>query len=349
MQKEFKKALCFDDVLLVPNHSNVMSRSDVKLAQVLYGRNYNLKLEIPLIGAPMDTVMGVDMAITLSKMGGLGIIHRYNSIDDQADMVSKVYAANSQCGVAIPGSKDYLERFNACFNAGARVFCIDMAHGDHVLMHEALTKLKKLNMPVYLIAGNVTHSWAAGQLAKAGADCVRISVGGGSVCTTRIVTGFGVPTLHAVMEMADWMRRNCPEVAILADGGIKNSGDAVKSLVAGAHLVMCGNLLAGTDEAPGQLSIDLLGNKTKAYRGMASFGAMKSLDPNKKVTPEGIAHQIPYKGSVVDVVNDFIGGIRSGCSYAGVDDIANLYNSADFIEISQAGYRESLPHATTKY
>lgn len=346
MERDFKmkRALCFDDVLLVPNHSEVLSRKGVDLSQTLYGHNYNLKLQIPLLGAPMDTVVSHHMAMTLSKMGGLGILHRYNSIENQAALVSSIYETKGEVGVAIPATRNYMERFNACYNAGARVFCIDIAHGDHVLMIEAVKALYKQNAPIYIIAGNVATYSAAKRLIDAGADCIRTSVGGGSSCSTRVVTGFGVPTLEAVMEIANHVRYNFPNVAVLADGGIRNSGDAVKCLVAGAHLVMCGQMLAATSDSPGGFLSE--NNKQyKTFRGMASKKSMTDWDPSRvDTTPEGVEHLLPYKGKTVDVVNEFLGGIRSGFSYAGVSRMEDIYNSAEFIEITQNGLKESLPH-----
>jgi len=331
-----KERLAFDDVLLVPQYSTIESRSEVKLAQHL--GSYTKTLAIPIISSPMDTITGVDMAIAMNQAGGLGIIHRYNTIKEQALMVQS--AAACTVGAAIGVTGDFEERAAALYAAGARVLCVDVAHGHHILVKHALNTLKDIyGNDVHLMAGNVATLEAFNDLADWGADSIRCGIGGGSICTTRIQTGHGVPGFTTILECAKSDR----DAKIIADGGIKNSGDIVKALAAGADFVMLGSLVAGTAETPGQLLSYTDGSKRKAYRGMASKKAQE-LWRGKSGTPEGIATTVHYKGSVRDIMKDLVGGIKSGCSYSGASNLKELRTKAVFIQQSNASKLESSAH-----
>ena len=332
-----KERLAFDDVLLVPQYSTVESRSDVNLSQNL---GSDIVLDVPIISSPMDTVTGVDMAIAMNHVGGLGIIHRYNTIEEQASEVARTLLPPQHRAAAIGVTGDFEERSCALYDAGARVLCLDVAHGHHVLVERALKTLKDIyGNDVHLMAGNVATLEGFNDLADWGADSIRCGIGGGSICTTRIQTGHGVPGLATIFECAQSDR----DAKIIADGGIKNSGDIVKALAAGADFVMLGSLVAGTIETPGQLLSYTDGSKRKAYRGMASKKAQE-LWRGKAGTPEGIATTVHYKGSVKGVINDLVGGIKSGCSYSGASDLKELRTKAVFIQQSSASKFESSAH-----
>ena len=240
---ELKEAITFDDVLLAPQLSDITSRTEVDLSTFIYTSSTDVtyaKFDLPIISSPMDTVTEEKMATCMSKAGGLGIIHRYNTIQAQCEMIGKVQGAKA---AAIGMTGDYRERAAALFEAGARILCIDVAHGHHTMMERCLGELKSmLNNSVYIIAGNVATAEGYSDLADWGADCVRVGIGGGSICSTRLVSGHGVPTLQSVVECYHENRA----ADIIADGGIKTSGDMVKAFAAGADFVMVGSLLAGT-------------------------------------------------------------------------------------------------------
>ena len=338
-----KERLAFDDVLLVPQYSTVKSRTDVNLTQYLGANAPAISLGIPIISSPMDTVTGVDMATAMNQAAGLGIIHRYSTIEEQAHMVLSVRCSSGyrhNLGAAIGVTGDFEERAAALCKAGAKVLCLDVAHGHHVLVERALKTLKDIyGNDVHLMAGNVATLEGFNDLADWGADSIRCGIGGGSICTTRIQTGHGVPGLATIFECAQSDR----DAKIIADGGIKNSGDIVKALAAGADFVMLGSLVAGTIETPGQLLSYTDGSKRKAYRGMASKKAQE-LWRGKSGTPEGIATTVHYKGSVKGVINDLVGGIKSGCSYSGASNLKELRTKAVFIQQSSAGKLESSAH-----
>jgi IMP dehydrogenase len=334
-----KERLTYDDVLLVPQRSTVESRSEVDLAQQL-GTTPSITLEVPIISSPMDTVTETEMATAMHKMGGLGIIHRYNTIEDQVSAIARTFLPGHQTAAAIGVTGDFEERSMALYDAGAKILCIDVAHGHHILVERALKTLKdSYGNNIHLMAGNVATLEAFNDLADWGADSIRCGIGGGSICTTRIQTGHGVPGFATILECAQSDR----DAKIIADGGIKNSGDIVKALAAGADFVMLGSLMAGTLETPGQLLSYTDGSKRKAYRGMASKKAQE-LWRGKSGSPEGIATTVHYKGSVADVINDLVGGIKSGCSYSGAANLKELRTKAVFIQQSPAAKFESSAH-----
>ncbi|KJU70979.1 IMP dehydrogenase [Clostridium baratii] len=469
MARILKQAYTFDDVLLVPNKSEVLPN------QVSLQTNVTkiIKLNIPLISASMDTVTESKMAIAMAREGGLGIIHKNMSIEEQAKEVDKVKrqengvitdpiylspdhtlqdaeelmsqyrisgvpitvngklvgiltnrdvtfeedmtkkisevmtkenlitapegttiteakeilkkhkieklplvdnegnlkglitikdiekarifpnaAKDSKgrllCGAAVGVTKDMMERVDALVKAKVDIITIDTAHGHSRGVLEAVKRVKEKYPNLQVIAGNVATKEATEDLIKAGADCVKVGIGPGSICTTRIVAGVGVPQLTAVMDCVEIGRKY--GVPVIADGGIKYSGDVVKALAAGACAAMMGSLFAGCEEAPGEVEI-FQGRSYKVYRGMGSLGAMAKgskdryfQDGNKKLVPEGIEGRIAYKGLVSDTIFQMLGGIRAGMGYLGSKDLETLYNTATFVVQTSAGLRESHPH-----
>ena len=335
----YKQTIAFDDVLLQPQYSDITSRKEVSLSAPLDNLR---KLKIPIIASPMDTVSEWRMASSLSSMGGMAIIHRYNSIEEQADQVKNALAV-PDCtivGAAVGVSGDFVERAVRCYEAGAKVICIDVAHGDHAMVKTAIASLREqLGMNIHIMAGNVATLEGFNRLADWGANSIRVGIGGGSICSTRIQTGHGVPTLQSVIDCAQSDR----DAILIADGGIKNSGDIVKALAAGADVVMLGSLLAGTDETPSETFRDRDGRCFKAYRGMASAEAQKAWR-GKTCSLEGVSTTIPCKGSVKNVVEELLTGVRSGLSYSGARDISELQSKARFILQSHAASIESSTH-----
>ena len=340
------RAICFDDVLLVPKFSKIESRSQINLKTQLTP-NKDDHLELPIVSAPMDTVTGPEMAIAMDAAGGLGILHRYNSISEQVSLVRQIFLKNpdARFGVAIGTTDEYEKRARALFDEGCRIFCLDVAHGHHILMKNALECLRRrYGSEVHLMAGNIATLEAFNDLSDWGADSIRVGVGGGSICSTRVQTGHGVPTLQSVIDCSMSDR----DATLIADGGIKNSGDMVKALAAGADIVMCGSLLAGTEETPGTIlrSNDGMPPR-KVYRGMASREAQKAWR-GRVGSVEGVATTVPIKGAVSNVLHDLEWGIRSGLSYTGARNLVELRSKADFIEQTQSSQAESSPHALMK-
>ena len=469
MAKIIKTAYTFDDVLLVPNKSEVLPR-EVSLETNL---TKTIKLNIPLISAGMDTVTESKMAIAMAREGGIGIIHKNMSIEEQAKQVDTVKrqengvitnpfylsedntiqdalnlmsqyrisgvpitrgtklvglvtnrdiiyetdytkkvseimtseglitapegttiedaknilrsckkeklplidsegnltglitvkdidkartfpnAAKDErgrllCGAAVGVTADMLERVEALYNAGVDVITLDTAHGHSKGVLEAVKKIKEVYPTLQIIAGNVATAEATRDLIEAGADCVKVGIGPGSICTTRVVAGVGVPQLTAVMDCVEEAKKY--GVPVIADGGIKYSGDIVKALAAGASVAMMGSLFAGCEEAPGEIEI-YQGRSYKVYRGMGSLAAMQCgskdryfQEGNKKLVPEGVEGRIAYKGYVADTIYQLIGGIRSGMGYLGARTFNDLYETANFVVQTSAGLRESHPH-----
>ena len=339
---KFKEAVTYDDMLLVPQYSDITSRSEVNISRWL---DHRRSLDLPIIASPMDTVSEVDMSIAMSQAGGLAVIHRYNTIPEQGTLVSQAasHVSTSLTAAAIGVTGDYLERATTVVSLGANVLCVDVAHGHHIMMKKALEQLRNtFGEDIYIIAGNVCTLEGVNDVSDWGANAVRCNIGGGSICSTRIVTGHGLPGLQTIFDCA----RTDRDVKIIADGGIKTSGDIVKALAAGADFVMCGSLLAGTQESPGQIVTLPGGSRMKEYRGMASKDAQMDWR-NKSSTPEGVASYIPYKGSVTDILDDLRGGIQSGLSYTGARTIAQLQHKAEWARQTSAGTVESGTHILT--
>ena len=472
---DIREGVTFDDVLLVPKYSKVTSRSDTDLSTKL---SKNISLNIPLISANMDTVTESLMAVTVAREGGIGIIHRFLTIEQQVNEVLKVkrsgsiiienpytinseltikdafsvmnekqvsgllvtdsnskiigilterdvlfeptdstklvkelmtkdvvtaklgvdleqvkeilkhnrieklpivddnnhvkglitsqdisnlekypYASKDKKGRPLVGSAvgvkgDFMERSEALINAGADVLVVDIAHGHSENAINTVKNIKKAFPDCELIAGNVATANGTEDLIKAGVDAVKVGVGSGSICITRVITGSGVPQLTAVFDCAKV--GNDHGIPIISDGGTRNSGDATKALAAGASSIMVGSILGGTDESPGS-TITKNGKRFKIYRGMASLaasmgrrsketGTFELADDLNDYVAEGVEAMVPYKGSVTEIITQITGGIRSGLSYCGASNIKQMQENAEFIKISRAGFAESQPH-----
>ncbi len=336
------ESLSFDDVLLVPKYSEVFSRKDINISTNLGNK---IEIDLPIISSPMDTVTEDSMATEMHNYGGLGIIHRYNSIRDQALLVKN--CENATVGAAIGVSGDYIERSQAVLNAGADILCIDIAHGHHALMRHALKVLRNtFGDDVHIMAGNVATLEGFNDLADWGANSIRVGIGGGSICSTRIQTGHGVPTLQSVLDCSVSDR----DATLVADGGIRNSGDIVKCLAAGADAVILGSVLAGASEAPGEILKGLLtedGMPMKVYRGMASQEAQLSWR-GKVSSEEGVSSTVPVAGDVKDILFSLEKGIRSGLSYSGCSSLLEFSTKSKFIKQSHAGNIESSTHIKSR-
>lgn len=345
--ESLRLGLTFDDVLLVPRRSSIRSRADVSVRTRV---SRNVELQIPIVAANMDTVCEVDMAVALGRLGGIGMLHRFMSIDQQSSMVKQVKDAGPLLvGAAIGTDRDALPRAEALASAGVDVLVLDIAHGhaDHAI--DVLRTVKRALPGVDVMAGNVATREGALDLMEAGADAVKVGVGPGGVCTTRLVAGVGVPQLTAIADCAGLA------IPVVADGGIRNSGDIAKALGAGASTVMIGSLFAGTSESPGEVE---QGNRglVKRVRGMASFEAIEARARRAGETvddeyfeqraPEGVEGTVPYRGDVGRVVASLLAGVRSGMSYSDARTIAEFWQNASFIQITGSGVRESSPHAT---
>jgi IMP dehydrogenase len=332
--------ICFDDILMVPQHSEVVSRSLVDLKMHVGGYSW---LDFPVIASPMDTVCEKDMAIAIAEFGGIGIIHRFMSVKKQIKMVEEVHNHNNlglPVGAAL--STTFIEEHvDRLIKSGASMLLIDTANGHSKMAIDAVIRLKNIvGDSVHIMAGNVATIEGYIALDVAGADSVRVGIGGGSMCTTRLVSGHGIPTLSSIINVREAKDKFGLKAGIVADGGIRNTGDMIKAFAAGADSVMLGSMLAGTDESPG--SLHFKGDKKfKAFRGMASKEANKNKDI---AVAEGVSTMIPYKGSVKDIFKDIKGGIGSGCSYSGVDFLCNLYQESMYTRVSPLTVRESLPH-----
>ena len=473
MEKLKYKALTFDDVLLLPKYSDFLP-SEASIESKL---TKNITLKTPLISAAMDTVTESDMAISLAEAGGIGIIHKNNSIEEQAALVKAVkkyesgivrdpvtinstqtigelrqltnelsisgmpvvddqklkgivtsrdfrYAENLdsevssimtsfeklitveegfsqeevmklmyknriekilvldnnknlsglvtmkdieksaqhpnatkdssgrlQVGAALGTGEDTLDRAQALFESGVDVFVVDSAHGHSKNVIETIKMLKEKFRDVDIIGGNIATAEGATELVKAGADAVKVGMGPGSICTTRIIAGIGVPQISAILEIKKAL--NGKDINIIADGGIRFSGDIAKAIAAGADSVMLGSLFAGTEEAPGKVEL-FQGRSFKTYRGMGSIGAMAERDDanrylqedveTDKLVPEGIEGRVPYKGLVINVINQLVGGVRQSMGYIGCKNIKDMQNNSQFVEITNAGMTESHVH-----
>ncbi|MCB0365663.1 MAG: guanosine monophosphate reductase [Bdellovibrionaceae bacterium] len=331
------KAYTFDDVLLVPNKSEVRSRRDPDLSTHL---TREMTIDRPFISANMDTVTEAEMAIGMGKLGAIGILHRFMSIADQVKQVTRVKESGAaHIGASIGVNEDYQDRAKALVESGVDVLTIDIAHGHSVAMLEVMSWLKSEFKGLQIIAGNIATPKGAEDLIEAGADAIKVGIGPGSMCTTRIITGCGVPQLTAISLCAHVARAK--GVPVIADGGVKSSGDIVKALAAGADSVMLGSLLAGTIETPGPIR-----NGMKQYRGMASKAAQVSWRGGvpEGMAPEGESTQLPVKGHIYDVINELSGGLRSGMSYLNATRIEDIRSNALFMEMTPMGILESRAH-----
>jgi len=358
--KVIKEGYTFDDLLLVPAYSTVVP-ADVSLKTRLCD---GIELSIPVCSAAMDTVTESAMAIALAQSGGIGFIHKNLSVEAQAEMVravksaevtSKDAAVDSNgkllAGAAVGVSETTMVRVKELVEAGVDILTVDSAHGHSKGVIDTVAKIHKAYPKLPLVGGNIVTSDAAQALIQAGASVLKVGVGPGSICTTRIVSGVGVPQLSAISDVVQVAKRY--NVGVIADGGIKFSGDIVKALAAGADAVMLGGLLAGCEETPGDI-IEVYGKRVKTYVGMGSLSAMQRGSSDryfqggqkelKKLVPEGIEATVPYKGPMSDVIYQMMGGLRSGMGYCGCETISELKDKAKFVKISNAGLKESHPH-----
>ncbi|MGA8164915.1 MAG: IMP dehydrogenase [Waddliaceae bacterium] len=340
-----KVYLAYDDVLLLPRYSEI-TPPETDLTTYLTPA---FTLNIPVIASPMDTVCEQEMALSLSKLGSLGIIHRNLTIAEQAKQLQWVHAKGGEAGVAVGIGSDFGKRVDELAKSGARLFCIDAAHGHTKHVIEATAYLKNHYPSCEVISGNVATYEGACALYAAGADCIRVGLGPGSICSTRIVAGIGVPQLTAVIECSKAAQEH--HKTLIADGGIKSSGDIVKALAAGATAVMLGFLLSGTDEAPGKAS-RLDGKNYKEYRGMGSVPAMQrgsaaryGLTTSQCLAPQGVEGKVIATGPVNKHVQSLLEGVRAGMAYVGAQTISQLKENACFIQQSHAALRESHPHS----
>lgn len=331
------RGLTFDDVLIMPMKSDVRSRRDPKLSTRL---TRNLTIETPIVSANMDTITEYDMALAMNQLGGVGILHRFISAEEQARQATLLKEQGVKIIAASVGVGDeFKSRAQTLIQAGVNLLTIDIAHGHSVQMMETLKWLKDSYPGVDIIAGNMATPDAAKDLIEAGADAIKVGIGPGSMCTTRIITGCGVPQLTAISlctEVAESYK-----VPVIADGGIRTSGDMVKAFAAGASTVMLGSMLSGTIETPGEIK-----NGKKQYRGMASKSAQESWRGGvpSGMAPEGESTQVNVKGHVKDVILEVTGGIRSGMSYINATSIDEIRHKALFMEMSSNGISESRAH-----
>jgi len=338
----FQEGITFDDVLLMPAYSEVLPR-EVSL-QGRFSRH--ITLDIPFVSAAMDTVTESAMAMAIAREGGIGVIHKNMSAEKQAAEVAKVKAEGLRVAAGVGITPDVLDRVKLLADAGVDAVVLDSAHGHSKGVIDALKSIKKAFPGLDVVVGNIATAQAAKDLIAAGADGLKVGIGPGSICTTRIVAGVGVPQLTAIADVAEVAGDSIP---VIADGGLRYSGDVVKALAAGAHCVMCGSMFAGTDEAPGEV-VEVDGVKMKGYRGMGSIDAMQAGSADryfqkgaKKLVPEGVVARVAYKGPVADVLYQLAGGLRSGMGYCGAANLDALHQ-ARFVKISPATVQENHPH-----
>jgi len=343
-----KEALTFDDVTLAPKYSEILPSevdTSIKLTE-------SLKLKIPLLSSAMDTITESKMAIAIAKAGGLGIIHRNLDIKNQIIEIKKVKKQKLLVGAAVGAGPNEFKRAEAILKENINMIVVDTAHGHTKKVSEIIRFIKKIkSKKTVLCAGNIATPEAAKFLIKLGVDVIKVGIGPGSICTTRLVAGIGVPQLSAILNVRKGIKNK--NIKIISDGGIKYSGDLAKAFAAGADAVMIGSLFAGTDETPGKL-VKRNGKLFKSFRGMGSVGAMnkgsadryfqsKQKDVSKYV-PEGVEGFAKYKGKVDSIVYKLVGGLRSSMGYLGSKQIKYLRNKPQFVKITKAGFYESMVH-----
>ena len=342
-EKIILEGLTFDDVLLVPAFSEVVP-GQVSLKSRF---SRNISLDIPIVSAAMDTVTEAPMARALAREGGIGVIHKNLSVQAQAAQVAEVHKEGLRVAAAVGIGAGALERVEALAAAGADAVVLDCAHGHSLNVVTLLRKIKQNFNGFDVVVGNIATADAAKCLIDNGADSIKVGIGPGSICTTRVVAGVGVPQLSAIYECVKAAEGS--GVTVIGDGGLRYSGDAVKALAAGADCLMFGSMFAGTEEAPGEKFVDG-GILYKVFRGMGSLDAMKAGSSDRyfqeganKLVPEGIVGKVAYKGPVADVIFQLIGGIRAGMGYCGAPDLLAL-KQAKFVRITSSGMIESHPH-----
>ena len=343
-----KESLTFDDVLLLPQYSNILpSETDLNC-----NLTKKILLKVPFLSSAMDTVTESKMAIALAKEGGIGIIHRNFNIKNQAKEINKVKKKKLIVGAAIGTNKEDLERAKALIGNGCDLIVIDTAHGHSEKVLRILSKLKKIDLKIPICVGNIATGVAAKKLYNSGADIIKVGIGPGSICTTRMVSGIGVPQISAIMEVKKALKNK--KIKIISDGGIKFSGDLAKAIAAGADAIMMGSIFAGTNESPGK-KFKVNGKIFKQYRGMGSIGAMSSGSANRyfqnnfkdksKFVPEGVEGRVEYKGNVSKIIYQLKGGLRSSMGYIGAKNLMQISKNAKFTKITKAGFYESMVHS----
>jgi len=343
-----KEALTFDDVLLLPCFSKVLpSETNISL-----NLTKKIILETPFLSSAMDTVTESKMATAMAKSGGIGIIHRNLSIKKQSQEVTKVKKAKLHVGAAIGTSSEDLNRVQSLINCDVDLIVIDTAHGHSEKVLQILDKVKKKNYKIPVCVGNVATGEAARKLYNSGADIIKVGIGPGSICTTRMVAGVGVPQITAIMEVSKALKGK--NTKIISDGGIKFSGDIAKAIAAGADAIMMGSIFAGTEESPGK-KFKIKNVFYKQYRGMGSIGAMSAGSSNRyfqkkhkdksKFVPEGVDGRVKFKGNVSKIIYQLKGGLRSSMGYIGARKLNDIKKNAKFIKITKAGFYESMVHS----
>ena len=343
-----KEALTFDDVLLIPKYSDVIPLNTNIFLQL----TKNISLKVPFMSSAMDTVTESKMAIAIAKEGGMGIIHRNLNIKDQSNEVKKVKDKKLLVGAAIGTNQEDLDRARSLTLNGVDLVVIDTAHGHSEKVLRTLSKIKRIIKKVPICVGNIATGEAAKKLYNSGADIIKVGIGPGSICTTRMVAGIGVPQISAIMEVKKALNKK--NVKIISDGGIKFSGDIAKALAAGADAIMMGSIFAGTDESPGK-KFKSKGKIYKEYRGMGSIGAMSSGSANRyfqknfkdksKFVPEGVEGRVEYKGKVSKIIYQLQGGLRSSMGYIGAKNLKEINKKGKFVKITKAGFYESMVHS----
>ena len=343
-----KEALTFDDVLLLPKYSNILPANTNISLQL----TKKISLKVPFLSSAMDTVTESKMAIAIAKEGGLGIIHRNLDIIKQSKEIKKVKNKKLSVGAAIGTNTEDFERARSLVANGADLIVIDTAHGHSEKVLKTLTKVKKIIKNIPVCVGNIATGDAAKKLYNSGADIIKVGIGPGSICTTRMVAGIGVPQISAIMEIKKTLNKK--NIKIISDGGIKFSGDIAKAIAAGADAIMMGSIFAGTNESPGK-KFKSDGKIYKEYRGMGSIGAMSSGSANRyfqknfkdksKFVPEGVEGRVEYKGKVSKIIYQLQGGLRSSMGYIGARNLSEINKKAKFIKITKAGFYESMVHS----
>tara|TARA_Y100001958_G_C21239069_1_gene566272 strand:- start:329 stop:1408 length:1080 start_codon:yes stop_codon:yes gene_type:complete len=343
-----KESLTFDDVLLLPQYSDVLpSETDLSL-----NLTNKILLKAPFISSAMDTVTESKMAVAMALAGGIGIIHRNLNISKQTNEIKKVKKKKLVVGAAIGTNREDIDRAKSLIDNGCDLIVVDTAHGHSEKVLKTLSKLKKFINKTPICVGNIATGEAAKKLYNCGADIIKVGIGPGSICTTRMVAGIGVPQISAVMEVKSALKSK--RIKIISDGGIKFSGDIAKALAAGADAIMMGSIFAGTDESPGK-KFKVKGKIYKQYRGMGSIGAMSSGSANRyfqknfkdktKFVPEGVEGRVEYKGNVSKIIYQLKGGLRSSMGYIGAKNLGQISKNAKFIKITKAGFYESMVHS----
>jgi len=342
------EALTFDDVLLLPRYSSILPAT----TNISLHLTNKITLKVPFISSAMDTVTESKMAIAIAKEGGLGIIHRNLDIKNQSREIKKVKNKKYLVGAAIGTNKEDFDRARSLVTHGVDLIVIDTAHGHSEKVLRTLTNIKKIIKKVPICVGNIATGEAAKKLYNSGADIIKVGIGPGSICTTRMVAGVGVPQISAIMEVEKALNKK--KIKIISDGGIKFSGDIAKALAAGADAIMMGSIFAGTEESPGK-KFKFNGKIYKQYRGMGSIGAMSAGSANRyfqknfkdksKFVPEGVEGRVEYKGKVSKIIYQLQGGLRSSMGYIGAKNLKDINKKAKFVKITKAGFYESMVHS----